>query len=129
LEDYVEAETPKEGARGCFDVDPPSSRRDAGFYRVCAVAAASSAADGKLDATQGGPAALWFVELPIMDNFRVERSGRENRAVSVNRRVRGGVENFNEAEEMERAGIFGLRGVIAFGISCDCVVHAGVLER
>ena len=39
------------------------------------------------------------------------------------------MDNFNEAEETEWTGVFGLHGVIAIRVSCDGVMHAGILER
>jgi hypothetical protein len=129
LQGYVEAEASEQGTGGRFDVDAPRAREDAGFYRVGAVAAAAPATHGKLDAAQSGPAALWFVELPLMNDFRIQRSRRENRAVGVDRLAGRGVNCFHGAEVAEQAGSFGLHGVISIVVSGDGVMHAGVLQR
>ncbi len=129
LEDYVEAQAAEERSGGCFDVDAPGALHDSGFYRVGAVPAAASAANGKLDAAHCGPSTLCFVELPLVENFCVERSGRKNSAVGVDGRAGRAVKCFHGAEKTQQAMIFGLHGVIPFLISGDGVMHACILQR
>src|ERR1019366_9109801 len=102
LDDYVEAQAAEQRARRRFDIHPPGAGGDVGFHREGAVAAAASAADNQGHAAPKSPASFWFIELPLVDDLRVERSGRENRAVGVRGRTALGVKCLGQAEEPEQ---------------------------
>ena len=124
----IEAEPAQDGPGGNFHVDAPRSGLKTALNGVSAITSIASASHRKGYAVGGNPTAPAVVGLPFMNDFGIQRRGREDGAVEIDGSSRGRVKSRGEPEDTQPSLAFGLREVSSGVRSDNRMINTGVLQ-